>query len=94
MFYNNKHKKIKINGKEYCLNDDEHKIVLMFIKKLPERLTSSEIAGELRIERNTATKKLNSLKDKYPEFNNFIINGTRHSKGYKLNILPHQINVY
>ncbi len=96
LFYNDKNKKIKIEDEEYSFIDDErnYKIIQLFIKKLPEKLTSQEIAGEFNLERNTATKIVNTLKEKYPTLGKYITNSKRHSKGYTFTIPEYKIKKY
>lgn len=94
LYYNDKNKKIKVENIEYNLDEDEYRIILMFIKKLPDKLKSKEIAEKLSIQKNTATKKVKSIKRKYSILAKYIMDSTRHSKGYELKISSHQINSY
>ena len=94
LLHNDKNETIKVEDIEYKLTKEDYQLITMFIEKLPENITSKEIAKAFNIERNTATIKVASFKEEHPKIGEYISNSTRHSNGYKFNFLPQQIKTY
>ncbi len=94
LLYNDENQKIKIDNVEYSLKEDKYKLIKIFIDKLPEKLTSQEIATAFTVTADTARQKIKTLKKTVPEFIKYIPNSTKHSNGYELAIPIDKIQNY